>query len=83
MIKKKSIFIYFSGVLPAGLRFGSSGVSWPVNNGSSTTQLTSSDPTNDTNNYASVYAQMLNMMSNQSIVCSWIIFFESFFVFVR
>jgi len=71
-IKDKSLFIYFSGGLPAGLHFGPTGVSSPVNTGtssSSATQPTSSNSTNDPNNYAGVFAQMLNMMSNQNIVC--------------
>jgi hypothetical protein len=68
------LFIYSSGGLPAGLRFGSTAL---VNTGASTTQPSSSQstgpsqtaPSNDPNNYAGIFAQMLNMMSNQNIVC--------------
>jgi hypothetical protein len=71
--------IYFSGGLPAGLRLGPTGLSSPTNTGtsSSTNQPIPSQsttpgnaaPSNDPNNYAGVFAQMLNMMSNQNIVC--------------
>jgi hypothetical protein len=76
------LFIYFSGGLPAGLRFGSTGLSSPVNTGTSSSSSSSTQPSssgstntgntasfNDSNNYAGVFAQMLNMMSNQNIVC--------------
>jgi len=70
--------LFQAGGLPAGLRFGPTGVTSPVNTGtssSSATQATPSDstntgntaPSNDPNNYAGVFAQMLNMMSNQNI----------------
>jgi ubiquilin len=64
--------LFHAGGLPAGLRFGSTA---PVNTGASTTQPSSSQstgpsqtaPSNDPNNYAGIFAQMLNMMSNQNI----------------
>jgi ubiquilin len=62
--------LFQAGGLPAGLRLGPTGLS-----STSTTQPTSSNstnsvnttPSNDPNNYAGVFAQMLNMMSNQNI----------------
>jgi hypothetical protein len=80
-IENKQLFSYSSGGLPAGLRFGPTGLTAPGNigaPGSSTTQPPPSSqptgpsqtaPSNDSNNYAGVFAQMLNMMSNQNIVC--------------
>jgi len=86
----KKIYIYlFSGGLPAGLRFGPTGLASPVATGGSTNPASSSStpststgqaprPTagtggapssTDPSNYAGVFAQMLNMMSNQNIVC--------------
>ncbi|CAF1093914.1 unnamed protein product [Rotaria sp. Silwood1] len=73
--------LFQAGGLPAALRFGPTGLSSPANTGttsSSTGQPTSSTSTsrtntgntpssNDPNNYAGVFAQMLNMMSNQNI----------------
>ncbi|CAF2458237.1 unnamed protein product [Rotaria sp. Silwood2] len=75
--------LFQAGGLPASLRFGSTGLSPPTNTGttplsSSTAQSTSTNPpsrtdtgnapsSNDPNNYANVFAQMLNMMSNQNI----------------
>lgn len=75
--KDQSSFLHSSGGLPAGLRFGATGLASPLNAGASATQPPTSQPTgaarpppsNDPNNYAGVFAQMLNMMSNQNIVC--------------
>ena len=77
-----------SGGLPAGLRFGATGLtSSAATNGStnttatpptsststgqtspSTTNANGTSSSNDPTNYAGVFAQMLNMMSNQNIV---------------
>jgi ubiquilin len=69
--------LFQAGGLPAGLRLGPTGLSSPANTGtsSSTNQPIPSQsttpgnaaPSNDPNNYAGVFAQMLNMMSNQNI----------------
>ncbi|CAF1474307.1 unnamed protein product [Adineta steineri] len=70
--------LFQAGGLPAGLRIGSTGLSSPANTGTSlplNPQPRPSNPTatgatpasNDPNNYAGVFAQMLNMMSNQNI----------------
>jgi hypothetical protein len=85
------LFIYSRGGLPAGLRFGPTGLAAPVHTGASVpsaTQPASSQstgtgqtaPSNDPNNYAGVFAQMLNMMSNQNIVCLINLF--SYFVLI-
>jgi hypothetical protein len=72
----------FSGGLPAGLRFGPTGLASPAATGGSTNTAPTSvgqpaapatgtgsiPPTSDPSNYAGVFAQMLNMMSNQNIV---------------
>ncbi len=75
----------FSGGLPASLRFGPTGLTTPAatgglantvptsvgqappsgGTGTGATPLPSTDPSN----YAGVFAQMLDMMSNQNIVC--------------
>ena len=86
------IFLYHSGGLPAGLRFDVTGLTSPATTGSSTstttTPPTSSTSTgqpsnangttssNDPTNYAGVFAQMLNMMSNQNIVSFFFLLFE-------
>ncbi|CAF4038114.1 unnamed protein product [Rotaria sp. Silwood2] len=81
--------LFQAGGLPAGLRFGSTGLASPApisgstNNASSSSTSTSSTSTGqapsstrptggtssstDSSNYAGVFAQMLNMMSNQNI----------------
>lgn len=68
-----NLFLYSSGGLPAGLRITPTGITSPANANTSTSQPTDTNRTgssNDPNNYAGVFAQMLNMMSNQNIVCS-------------
>ncbi|CAF3066773.1 unnamed protein product [Rotaria socialis] len=80
--------LFQAGGLPAGLRFGATGLASPIVTGSSanatsTTSTPSTAATNqapsaarpagttssstDSSNYAGVFAQMLNMMSNQNI----------------
>jgi ubiquilin len=69
--------LFQAGGLPANLRFGPTGLSSPVNTGTSSSTIPQSTSTattgntpsssNDPNNYAGVFAQMLNMMSNQNI----------------
>ncbi|CAF5026807.1 unnamed protein product, partial [Rotaria sp. Silwood1] len=79
--------LFQAGGLPAGLRFGPTGLASPTATGGSTNNASSSStsttstgqapsstrPTGDTSsstdssNYAGVFAQMLNMMSNQNI----------------
>jgi ubiquilin len=79
--------LFQAGGLPAGLRFGPTGLASPVATGGSTNPAsTSSTPStstgqaprrtagtggapssSDPSNYAGVFAQMLNMMSNQNI----------------
>ncbi|CAF1112266.1 unnamed protein product [Adineta ricciae] len=72
--------LFQAGGLPAGLRFGSTGLTSPGTTGGSSAptsqQSRPADSTgtrsntstaNDSNNYAGVFAQMLNMMSNQNI----------------
>ncbi|CAF0969596.1 unnamed protein product [Rotaria sordida] len=78
--------LFQAGGLPAGLRFGPTGLASPAATSSSTNNASSSStsststgqapsstrPTGDTSstdssNYAGVFAQMLNMMSNQNI----------------
>ncbi|CAF0732244.1 unnamed protein product [Didymodactylos carnosus] len=75
--------LFQAGGLPAGLRLGATGLGTPSTNTSSTTQAptqppqsssqsaTSSSaatpPSSDPSNYAGVFAQMLQMMSNQTI----------------
>ncbi len=72
----------FSGGLPAGLRFGPTGLASPAAPGGSTNTAPTSTgqppasatgtggtpSSSDPSNYAGVFAQMLNMMSNQNIV---------------
>ena len=65
----------FRGGLPASLQFGSQGISSPTNVPTTTNPPNSQSSTSgqnvqsaDPNNYAGVFAQMLNMMSNQNIV---------------
>jgi hypothetical protein len=85
---KNFIFYLFSGGLPAGLRFGPTGLASPatapgLTNPASTSSTPSTStgqapssttgtgivpPSADPSNYAGVFAQMLNMMSNQNIV---------------
>jgi hypothetical protein len=69
--------LYFSGGLPANLHFGPTGLPSPINTGTSSSSIPQPPPpssssnstsSNDPNNYAGVFAQMLNMMSNQNIV---------------
>lgn len=60
----KSLFV-FSGGLPAGLRFGPTGLASPA---AALSASTPAPPSTDPSNYAGVFAQMLNMMSNQNIV---------------
>ncbi len=67
--------------MPANLRIGPTGLTSPVNTGTSSSTVPQPPPpsaaatgntpssSNDPNNYAGVFAQMLNMMSNQNIVC--------------
>ncbi len=73
---------FFSGGLPASLRFGPTGLVSPAGTGGSTNiapppvgQAPASVPgtggaplSSDPSNYAGVFAQMLDMMSNQNIV---------------
>ncbi|CAF0885841.1 unnamed protein product [Didymodactylos carnosus] len=71
--------LFQAGGLPAGLRLGATGLATPSTNTSSTTQAptqlpqsttpssTTTPPSSDPSNYAGVFAQMLQMMSNQTI----------------
>jgi len=76
----------FSGGLPAGLRIGPTGLASPAAPGGLTNTIPTPSgqpsapstgtggipPPSDPSNYAGVFAQMLNMMSNQNIVCFFI-----------
>lgn len=64
------LFFLFSGGLPAGLPFGPTGLTSTRNTGTPSNPPSTGNTasTNDSNNYAGVFAQMLNMMSNQNIV---------------
>ncbi len=83
-VEKTYFFSYlFSGGLPANLRFGPTGLTTPAATGGSTnpaptlggqvprppTGTGNAPPSSDPSNYAGVFAQMLDMMSNQNIVC--------------
>ncbi|UJR23843.1 hypothetical protein I4U23_026818 [Adineta vaga] len=66
--------LFQAGGLPAGLRFGPTGLASPGNTGTSSTNqppqssgTNNASTANDPNNYAGVFAQMLNMMSSQNI----------------
>ncbi len=82
--EKHAFFLYlFSGGLPAGLRIGPTGLASPAAPGglpniiptpsgqppAPPTGTASLPSSSDPSNYAGVFAQMLNMMSNQNIVC--------------
>lgn len=82
ILKPIDVFLYSSGGLPGGLRITPTGITSPANANTSTSQPSDTNrtgPSNDPNNYAGVFAQMLNMMSNQNIVCS-IKYFSSKFL---
>ena len=75
LFKNNKFFYLFSGGLPAGLRFGPTGLTPPTATAGTGPTLTPGTGTSgapsasDPSNYAGVFAQMLDMMSNQNIVC--------------